>query len=486
VSRRTPYDMTIRKSVTLAAILVTLMVATALILVAQASHLRLEQRLTQEAASGRALAWNQSLERLIEHMHTGMVDFERDFALRQALKEGDAQAVRQAVEALLNLVSEQGYFDRLAVFDLKNERLYSRDESGVSRDAQVLVEALGTDDQPKHGLGRSAQGEPVALLAFRMQVRKDPVGAVVFQKSLSPVLERLKAIQGAEIYLVGADGTLFAGTRPELLARLDLAWPALGQIDRQSRHSDGAIYTALFLPLLDVAGQPIAHLVTLADETQAALEQRRFERLAYAGVALLLILATLGLFYYMRHALSPLGAAIVTLSALAEGDLNVSFDTARQDEVGQLMRALQGMAERLRDIIGHLHVASSDLYASASDMVRLAEDSKIRFDRQKAETATVDNAVMYLANTAQQVAANTSRAVEVTTDAHQRIEHSRRILDRTTQIIATVPSDLLIPAYTGTKLISCFAEAGFALSAPKARARLSTGLTSGGTRRRAA
>jgi HAMP domain-containing protein len=86
----------------------------------------------------------------------------------------------------------------------------------------------------------------------------------------------------------------------------------------------------------------------------AYLEQRRFELIAYTGVALLLILASLGLFYYMRHALRPLYAAVDTVSTLAEGDLNVSFDTRRQDEVGKLMRALQGMAERLRDIIGHL------------------------------------------------------------------------------------------------------------------------------------
>jgi len=30
--------------------------------------------------------------------------------------------------------------------------------------------------------------------------------------------------------------------------------------------------------------------------------------------------------------------------------------------------------------------------------------------------------------------------------------------------LVTVPSDLLIPAHTGTKLTSCFAEAGFVLS----------------------
>ncbi|MGQ9659971.1 MAG: methyl-accepting chemotaxis protein [Thermochromatium sp.] len=144
----------------------------------------------------------------------------------------------------------------------------------------------------------------------------------------------------------------------------------------------------------------------------------------------------------MRHALRPLHTAVVTVSALAEGDLNVSFETGRQDEVGTLMRALQSMAERLRHIIGHLHVASGDLHDSASSMVRLAEHSKIQFDRQKAEIGHVDNAVMHLANAAQQVADHTSRAVDATSDARRRIEHSRQILDQTTQIIEALAHEI--------------------------------------------
>ena len=434
--------MTIRKSVTLAAILVTLTVAAALILVAHAGNLRLEQRLTQEAASGRTLVWDQSLERLFEHMNTGMVDFERDFALRQALRSGDAETARQAVESLVNLVGEQGYFDRLAVFGVNGELLYGDDASAVSNDVRALVEAVADDDQPRHGLGHDARGEPAALLVFRLLVRHDPIGTVVFQKSLSTVLERFKGIQGAEVYVVSAEGALFEGTRPELLERLGLTWPTLGQIERQTRTVDTATYTATLLPLPGVDGRPLAHLVSVADDTAVHLEQRRFELIAYSGVALLLILASLGLFYYMRHALRPLYAAIDTVSTLAEGDLNVSFDTRRRDEVGKLMRALQSMAERLRHIIGHLHVASGDLHDSAGRMVRLAETSKIQFDRQKAETGHVDHAVTELAKAAQEVANHTSCAVDATSDARRRIEHSRRILDQTTQVIEALAQEI--------------------------------------------
>lgn len=434
--------MTIRKSVTLAAILVTLTVAATLILVTHFSQTRLQDRVTQEAASGRQLVWNQSLERLFEQMHSGRLDFERDFALRQALKSHDVAAVQHALETLTNLTGEQGYFDQLFVFDTSGAPLTDAASASRSPAVPILVSSVTRTQQPQSGLGAAATGEPVALLAFPLIVRHDLIGTIVFQKSLHTVLERFKAVQGAEIYLTAANGTLFDGTHSERFAQLPLVWPTLGEIDRQTVNVAETTYTATVLPLRGLDGQPLAHLVSVADDTAAYREQRRFDLIAYTGVALLLVLASLGLFYYMRYALRPLYHALATVSALAEGDLSVSFATERQDEVGQLMRALQNMVERLRQIIGHLHSASGDLHHSAGQMVRLAETSKIQFDRQKAETGHMDQAVTHLANAAQQVADHTSRAVEATDNAHQRIEHSRQILDQTTQVIEALAHEI--------------------------------------------
>ena len=434
--------MSIRKSVTLVAISVTLVVAATLIVVAQFGQTRLHDRLAHEVTTSMNLLWSQVTERLYERMETGIADFEADFALRQALKKGDVTELRQAVGSLTNLIGDQGYFDQIYLFDAAQNPLCCADGNPVPQDVASLMRVYFGNEKPLRSIGRNASGEPVALLTFTLSIRHQPIGAVVFQKPLTETLERFKTIDGSEVYLVGADGRLFAGTRPELFEQLGFAPPPLGERVLKTKNLGEATYSVAILPLQGIDGQPLAHLFSIADESAIHAAQRRFEWIAYSSVALLLVLAALGLFWYMRHALRPLDRAVATVSRLAEGDLSVSFATNRRDEVGRLMHAMQTMVERIRDIVGHLHSASGDLHHSAGNMAQLAATSKIQFDRQKAETGNVDLAVTQMANSAQEVATHTTRAVGATAEARQRIECSRQILEQTSEIIGVLAVEI--------------------------------------------
>lgn len=433
--------MTIRKSVTLAAICVTLMVAAALILVARAGNARSEARLALAVTTDRTLIWNQVAERLFEQMENGMASFADNFALRQAVKARDVSQLQPEIASLTNLIGEQGYFEQLYLFDAAQQRLCCGDTTTLP-DVTALLQIKSDDHQPLRRIGRNAQGEPIALLAFRLVMRHEPIGVVVFQQSLTSALERFKLVSGSEIYLVSADGYLFAGTRPELFKQISPNLPSLGERVYTRVRSGNAIYATAILPVPGVDGLPLVHLMSLTDETAAFAAQQRFEWIAYSGVGLLLILASFGLFWYMRRALQPLNDAVLMVSALADGNLNVSFATTRRDEVGRLMTALQAMVERIHGIVSHLHRASGDLHDSAGDMARLAQTSKIQFDRQKTETGHVDAAINQLAISAQEVTTHTSRAVGATEDARQRIASSRQILTETTGIIAQLACEI--------------------------------------------
>ncbi|MBK1724098.1 methyl-accepting chemotaxis protein [Thiocystis violacea] len=427
--------MSIRRSVTLAAISVTLLVAAVLVLLAQVSNARIEARVAQEVALGKTLAWTQVTERVFEKMEGGIADFERDFYLKQALKNQDAKALAEAADALDNLIGEQGYYDALWVFDAQRQRLCCGAHGAVPADVLPLVLATASDGLPHHAVALDRQGSPVALLAFTLRSRHDSIGTVVFQSPIAPALARLKALDGSDAFLVGADGALFGGTDPALYAHLDVRPSPLGEVSRRTLVSGPLAHAVAVLPIRGIDGEPIAHLISVSDDTASHAAQQRFERIAYASVALILALALAGLYLYMRHALKPLDAAVRTVTALADGDLNVSFKTGRSDEVGQLMTALQSMVERIRGIVSHLHTTSGELHDSAGDIERLAHTSKIQFDRQKAETVQVDGAIAQLSTSAQRIVDHTSHAVGTTTEAQARILGSRQILEQTTRII---------------------------------------------------
>ncbi|NEV64581.1 methyl-accepting chemotaxis protein [Thiorhodococcus minor] len=433
--------MSIRKSVTLAAISVTLVVALVLGVVARLSMSRLEDRLAQEVTAGTTLLWKQATDGLFEHMEAGVSSVADDFYLKQALKQSAPEQLDKSLESLINLIGDQGYFERLYIFDAAEQPMCCGDADAPG-DVASLARMAAREEATRRGIGRSAASKPVALLAFVLRSRHKLIGTAVFQSPLAAAVTALEGISESEVFLASGTGERYAGADPERFDGLSLDLPALGDTLHTTLTTGDAAYSAAVVPVVGLDGAAIAHLVSIKDASGWYAAQQRFDAIALWGVLLMLILATIGLYLYMRHALRPLSRAVATVSALADGDLSVSFAIGRGDEVGQLMQALQTMVERIRDIVGHLHSASGDLHLSAGHMERLAETSKVQLDEQKSETSQVDLAVGQLATAAQEIAGHTSRAVGTTSQAQRQIDASRQILEATTDILASLAVEI--------------------------------------------
>ncbi|RNE91718.1 methyl-accepting chemotaxis protein [Marichromatium sp. AB31] len=435
--------MTIRRSVTLVAILVTLLVAGALTLIAQFNQTRLEARVADAVDTGKGMVWRMVSEQLLEHMAGGVDAIARDFPLRQALRSGDREALQRARDSLLNLLGDLGYFDRLYLLDDDGKLLLGPSpETPIPTAGTLLAQRASSAGEPRQGIGLGADGVPVAFHALPLEFRHTLVGVALFERTLDDALARFKRIDGAEVYLSDAEGRMLAGTDPALYETTAPPAQPLTEHGLTRRAADGGIYGVLTRPILGIDDAPIAHLTTIADQSAAYYAEQRLQLAVYGALALVLVLASGGIFLYVKHALRPLGAALETVSALAEGDLNARFPHARNDEVGQLMTALQAMTERMRDIISHLHQASHELHASAGDMANLSQQSKGQFDRQRAETHQVDDAINQLALSAHQVAEHTSAAAAATGEARARIDAGRQILEQTTAVVERLTEEI--------------------------------------------
>jgi methyl-accepting chemotaxis protein len=182
-----------------------------------------------------------------------------------------------------------------------------------------------------------------------LEVRHQPVGTVVFEKTLAAPLQRFKTIAGSDVYLIDADGRSFAGTDPELFTRLALErepWPNERAYRRVVR-GDSAHAVAI-LPITGVDGTPIARLISVSDDSHAFVAQRRFEQLAYTGVFLVLLLATTGLYWYMRRTLRPLGDAMTIAGRIADGHLDTDLIVSGRDEISLLLISILRMQSNLR------------------------------------------------------------------------------------------------------------------------------------------
>jgi signal transduction histidine kinase len=107
-----------------------------------------------------------------------------------------------------------------------------------------------------------------------------------------------------------------------------------------------------------------AHATEQRAESRAALAVR----LGIVGIVLVLLVAGISAWLLRRRVMRPLQHVARASGAIAAGDLRVRVETARQDELGDLIRAFNRMAEALERQQSELAARAEDLERSNRDL----------------------------------------------------------------------------------------------------------------------
>ncbi len=110
------------------------------------------------------------------------------------------------------------------------------------------------------------------------------------------------------------------------------------------------------------------------DELEADLISAR-NRFLLLGLALGALLAG-GLYWMLRRAVSaPLAEVVNVAQRVAAGDLTHRLPTARRDEIGQLMRAINGVGDGLTGIVDKVRASASTIASSTGQIAAGNADS---------------------------------------------------------------------------------------------------------------
>jgi aerotaxis receptor len=127
-----------------------------------------------------------------------------------------------------------------------------------------------------------------------------------------------------------------------------------------------------------------------------------------AGGAALAMLLCLALWAQLhRSMLAPLRQAVDTARAIAGGDLAQSFRASHDNEIGQLMQALQQMNVNLASIIGDVRVGMDSMLA---DVDGIAADNQDLSGRTVSQAASLEETASSMEELASTVRANADHA----------------------------------------------------------------------------
>jgi methyl-accepting chemotaxis protein len=202
------------------------------------------------------------------------------------------------------------------------------------------------------------------------------------------------------------------------------------------------------------AGKDLDHYYdTLADSrTNQAIQSGKNAKillLALSAVALVISFIISALF--SAAITKPIRACVKVADRIAEGDLSVVIESDGKDETALLMSAMHHMVSRMKETIGALTKASSEVTSAAADlhvtsrgMVKGAEEVVTQSDSVATAGEEMASTSSDIANSCHMTAENADRANESALQGSQVVKNSiaamKTIADRVKSAAVTVDS----------------------------------------------
>ena len=173
---------------------------------------------------------------------------------------------------------------------------------------------------------------------------------------------------------------------------------------------------------------------------QAQSGARRQILSVWAAAALALAMAV----YFVRTMIArltePLKDSIRVAQAISVGDLSAARRVDGEDETAQLLNALAGMTEALRDIVGQVRHSSDGIHTASSDIATGNKDLSARTVSAASSLERTASSVEQITRTVKQSAGNASRANQLATSASDVATKGGEVIGQVVETMGQIES----------------------------------------------
>ncbi|MBI5268362.1 MAG: HAMP domain-containing protein [Burkholderiales bacterium] len=181
----------------------------------------------------------------------------------------------------------------------------------------------------------------------------------------------------------------------------------------------------------------------ISAQAQAYAVAQRDARMANVWVIAAVLVSLAGLllasaWFTVRAIMRPLKEAVRATEQVAGGDLTVRLDTQRQDEIGDLMRGLQHMADALRQLIGNVREGAQHIEVASREIASGNADLSSRTEQTASALQETASSMQQLTGTVRQSADAASQANQLASSAAQSAERGGQVVEQVVQNMADI------------------------------------------------
>ena len=198
-----------------------------------------------------------------------------------------------------------------------------------------------------------------------------------------------------------------------------------------SQYRDSQVASAAALKIMTAQGDILlghSEKLTTSQTAVRDADAAQAKQLLLLVTVLALIFGMVAAWAITRQIVIPLNQTLKVADRVASGVLSHNLNSARQDELGQLQRAMQSMTLGLRELIGGISDGVTQIASAAEQLSAVTEQTSAGVNSQKVETDQVATAMNEMAATVQEVARNAEEASEAAVAADQQAREGDKVV----------------------------------------------------------
>ncbi|HEY4663952.1 MAG TPA: HAMP domain-containing protein, partial [Comamonas sp.] len=205
----------------------------------------------------------------------------------------------------------------------------------------------------------------------------------------------------------------------------------IAELLQQERRNDGdvnGIVRAQLIPAVEQYIQELDAMVTVQQNVRSRIvaqgDQQRATAMTVGG-GILMVVVVLGLLvsaWLVKQLTQPLAQAVELANEIAQGDLTRDVHDDRKDELGQLLRSLNGMTQKLRSVVGEVRNGVDSVSSAASQIASGNQDLSARTEQTAANLEETAASIEELTATVTQSADTARQANQLAATAVQAAE----------------------------------------------------------------
>jgi methyl-accepting chemotaxis protein len=196
----------------------------------------------------------------------------------------------------------------------------------------------------------------------------------------------------------------------------------------------------------EAANNYVIHVKKAMDERteQAKLEGSRAQSLLLTLVIASLVIAIAAATWIALNISRSLGRAVGLADAVATGDLTKTLKATSNDEVGDLIAALNNTVERLRSVVSETLTASQNMSAGSQELSASAEQLSQGATEQASASEEASASMEEMAANVKQNAGNASQTEKIAHQSAQDAEASGVAVSRAVEAMQTIAGKITI------------------------------------------